>query len=605
MSNKIITKDLLTTNQFNLYNANAQMIEFWRNNPVQACEDLLGIKLLDFQAYMLQKTWTSQYSLWCLTRNGSKTVTGAILLKLVSLLFENQKIFIVSSNGKQAKNMFNYVENLALNKISEFGSTKDIFYNEIARGNSALSGFSHSPESFEVSMLNGSYIKTLNGNPDGNRSFRADTIFFDECGFMQDEQITVAEAFATNNKSFKTSVEEFFDTRILNQNKPSQLIYASSASDKTTYFYKKYNEFFKRMVAGDNKYFVIDINIDVPLAPTLEGKPYPPLLDRSVYESVMSTNPAKGMREYRNKFDDDGGEDQIIKGHTIENNSTFILPEVYPQKGAKYILAYDPASTADNSVLGVAKICRDKNGEIYGEIVNMENFKDLSDKSTKNKQLLYPEQVKKLQEYIVRYNGDSPEYENIHKVCVDIGPGGGGQLYSHQLMLDFKDKTGKEHRGIIDKDYFDDDKLREFKNAYPVLRMIEPTKWKPIMNPRLIDLMDLGLIRFPVEYNNSGKVYIENEDGESVQRILSNEEQIALINIDICKEECKLIHRFKNSNGTYSYKLRPDLSYKMNDDRYYVLLMLANEIHELRDKESLGKNKKHKEKDRTVLSLFN
>lgn len=595
---------MLTTNQYNSYLGNAKLLEFYRNNPVIAAEHLLGIKLLDFQAYLIQQTWTSQYALWCLTRNGSKTVTGAILMKLWSMLFEGQKIFIVSGNGKQAKNQFMYIQNLALNNIPEFASLTDVYYNEISRAHDKLSGFSHSPESFEVNLLNGSYIKTLNGNPDGNRSYRADFIFFDECGFMQDEQITVAEAFATTNKSFKMSVDEFFDSRMLNEKPPAKLVYASSASDKTTYFYRKYNEYAKRMWAGDSRYFCVDINIDIPLNPTVEGKPYPPLLERSVYENMMSSNPAKAMREYRNQFSEDGGEDQIIKSHMIENNSTLILPEVHPEQNAKYIMAYDPASTADNSVLGIMKICRDPKFGLYGELVNMINFKDLGDKSKKNKQMLYPEQVEKVREYISLYNGNAPEYQNILKVCVDIGSGGGGQLYSHTLLQDYTDKYGETHKGVIDREYFDDSKQRQFSNAYPIMRMVEPTKWKPIMNPRLVDMINLGLIKFPKEYDGSGKVLIENQDGELEERRLTQEEEIALMNIDICKEESKMIHRFKNSNGTYSYKLKPEMALKMHDDRYYVLLMLANELYEMRDAEDNSKHKSQKTKDKRYLKLI-
>jgi hypothetical protein len=215
--------------------------------------------------------------------------------------------------------------------------------------------------------------------------------------------------------------------------------------------------------------------------------------------------------------------------------------------------------------------------------------------------MLYPEQVDEIRNYISLYNGENvPEYQNIHKISIDAGMGGGGHLYSHTLMYDWKDKLGINHRGVIDNVYFED-KLRDYPNAYPILRMVEPTKQKPIIVGRLIDLMDLGLIEFPIEYRNSGHVDIEVVDestGESeiTRRNLSKEEELALANIDLCKEETKMIHRYKNANGTVSYKTRTDVSQKIHDDRFYVLALLASEIHEIREKETALGTKQKKEK---------
>lgn len=64
MSNSKRSKDILSTRKIELYNKNAEIIAYWRRNPVIACEDLLGIKLLDSQKYILNMTWNAQYSVW-------------------------------------------------------------------------------------------------------------------------------------------------------------------------------------------------------------------------------------------------------------------------------------------------------------------------------------------------------------------------------------------------------------------------------------------------------------------------------------------------------------------------------------------------------------
>lgn len=63
------SKDTLSTRKIELYDKNAEILAYWRRNPVIACEDLLGIKLLDSQKYILNMTWNAQYSVWACSRN--------------------------------------------------------------------------------------------------------------------------------------------------------------------------------------------------------------------------------------------------------------------------------------------------------------------------------------------------------------------------------------------------------------------------------------------------------------------------------------------------------------------------------------------------------
>lgn len=84
------------------YLSDAKTIKFLRNNPVIACEMLLGVKLIDAQAWMLQESWNKPYILWNCSRNFGKSFLGAIFIMLKALLYQNQRIYIVSSSGNQA-----------------------------------------------------------------------------------------------------------------------------------------------------------------------------------------------------------------------------------------------------------------------------------------------------------------------------------------------------------------------------------------------------------------------------------------------------------------------------------------------------------------------
>ena len=92
-------KIILTPIKKKIYELDAESIAFYRRNPCIACEDLLGIKLIDAQKWILQSTWNAQHSVWCCSRNFGKSFLGAIFMILKAILYENQAIYIVSSVG--------------------------------------------------------------------------------------------------------------------------------------------------------------------------------------------------------------------------------------------------------------------------------------------------------------------------------------------------------------------------------------------------------------------------------------------------------------------------------------------------------------------------
>lgn len=606
MAKKIITKDMLTTNQFETITKNIEIIRHLRANPVFACEVLLGIRLLDYQAWMLTNMWYAKDSVVLMSRNGGKTIISAILVELTLLLYPEQEIWVVSKTGKQAQKLFSYVERLATNSISTFGSLPDIFEQEIRKHHEKSTGFSHDPSGHRVVMLNDSYCRTVNGIPDNARGERGTLVLYDESFWIPEELFAATEPYTTGDTGFETSTDEFFDLRAKSKNKFNQRVYISSAGERTAHTYKRYRDYALRMLAGDKDFFVADLTVDIPLSPTMKGKKTAPLLNKTEVDTAMQANPRKAMREYYNVIDEDS-EDQIISGATIDRCSTFSLPEISPSEDpdVKYTLAYDPASTADNSIILVGKILYDEKRGYYGQVVNIKNFKDLTSKHT-NKQKTYMEQRDELRELLVRYNGEHPEYQRIQGLAIDAGRGGGGILYSHTLMEDWTDTKGEIHRGVIDPEYFED-KKRSFPNAFPVVKMLEPTSaGKNLRIKQLIELMDLGLIEFPYEYNGSGSVDIdvECEDGEikTTRRKLTSEEEIALMNIDLCKEETKMIHKYTNPNGNIVYKTRVDVT--MHDDRFDALVMFANELYNLRDEENFNKKRKKKSK-RKVFGLIN
>lgn len=151
----------------------AESIAYYRRNPCIACEDLLGIKLIDSQKYILQASWNKPHVLWCCSRNFGKSFLGAVFMVLKAVLYENQAIYIVSSVGDQSKETFSKIEEIVLRigkTAASIGSLKDIVEKETKKSANNKTGFGHAQSGFHVEFYNGSEIFTLNGNPDNNRS---------------------------------------------------------------------------------------------------------------------------------------------------------------------------------------------------------------------------------------------------------------------------------------------------------------------------------------------------------------------------------------------------------------------------------------------------
>lgn len=572
----------------------AKALQYYRCNPCIACEELLGIRLIDSQKYILQESWNKSHVLWCCSRNFGKSFLGAIFMLLKAILFENQAIYIVSSVGDQSKQTFTVMEQLILRigKASKSIKTlKDIAEKETVKTPTNKTGFSHAQTGFHVEFYNGSEIFTLNGNPDNNRSKRSTLVFFDEAAFSSDELIAVCEAFATQESDFTTSTDENFDPETETRKCPTQLVYASSMSEMDKMFYKHYKNFAKKMFAGDRDYFVCDMICDTAIHTYMNGKKYKPLLSQDKVDAAMAADRDKALREYYNKPIQDGGENQIIKWGTIRRNEAFVLPILYNSDGSKYVLAFDPARTKDNSVLTIMRIRKDPEIGYYGEIVNCINMLDFASK--KRFKLDSTRQLNIIKETLLNYNGKSPDYENISEFSVDAGAGGGGvSTYSDGLLNEWEDHKGKKHKGLLDSTY---EIYEGYDQMYPdnsnVIKLINPRKYKKEMTEEAIELLNLDLIKFPMSYQMNGTVTLnrinkDTQEEELYEQELSWEEECALMSIDELKRELTSIFRFKNKeNTTVTYALPKDKENTMHDDRFYTFIMLSHYLYGLRRNE--------------------
>ena len=107
------------------------------------------------------------------------------------------------------------------------------------------------------------------------------------------------------------------------------------------------------------------------------------------------------------------------------------------------------------------------------------------------------------------------------------------------------------------------------------------------MVDEFIELMDLGVIKFPYEYKQEFITVTKKneENGEEIieKYSLTDKEIGALANIDLMKTETTSIYKYENAEKTSkTYALAKDKESTMHDDRFYVLIMLAHRLYELR-----------------------
>lgn len=601
----------------------ANLQKYYQCNPVRFINDFFNIELLDAQAWVIQRAWNCPNVLLVCTRGFGKSTLIDIMIMAKDMLFNNYWTYIASGSGSQAEQTFTTLERLANDNIDTMlGSTGYIFKAEIEIKNAAGDGFSHSSNGFSYSLYNGSFTQTLNSNVDKKRGMRG-SVVFDECGFLDEEMMSVYAAFAIVNKSFKSGKDR--DGKSIDRNRlrcipsniPNQLFYISSASSTDTKFYKLYRDFSKRQLMGDPDYFVAHIDCEVAFKPTIRGETMEPLLTPGTVAAEMRSNPEKARREYYCEFTSDAGANAIIRRGVIARNEVIRKPVLYNDTGKrKIVIAYDPARSRDNSVILVCEIYSEKNQdgdlEYKMRLLNCINLIDISNKK-KKKPMQTPAQIEYLKQVILDYNhGGDENYSNILGVYIDAGSGGGGVNIADYLMPDWKDKSGKTHRGLIDKEY-SEEYVKKFPNAVNKLHLMEPTKYKSEMYEAMIEMMNQDKIEFTATYDNKGYLTIFDIDKDKYEKTkkdliakykkqkmtdeeidynvqkeldklqnvkshiekLNWQEEASLSSIDALKEELVNMIRIPRQSGKDSFELCPEKANRLHDDRAYVTCMCS------------------------------
>ncbi|WP_164744274.1 LAGLIDADG family homing endonuclease [Paenibacillus xylaniclasticus] len=527
------------------------------------------------------------------------------------ILFAGHNTYILSNVSAQSQDTFMKIEKIAKKEINSFTGLTDFFMGELVKSAANTDGFTHAQSGFNYKLYNGSSVTSLSGDINNNRGKRSALNIYDESGWTEEEYVVATTPFLLQNATFRMGGD--IDVSTFPKQVPNQRLFISSASSTDSYFYTLYRDYAKRMMLGDKDYFVCDINCEVMINPLFNGKIYPvSLIERNEIDAEMRKNKEKALREFYNKFSIDGGDNQVFKRAVVVRNSVTRLPVIKNDNTRKrrFVLAYDPAHHYDNSVCFVGEIIEDPRVGFRMEICNGVSFVDVGKK--KKTPMRTPEQMAAIKQMLLDYNGIAPDYENIECLMIDSGSGGHGTTYSDYLMEDWVDADGNLHKGLIDK-IENQEYVSRFPNAVDKLKLMSPQKYKKEMYDALLEMLNLDLISFTAEYDSKGFLMLPRETGKDLEVVndegkivsekeiiyshvkLDFEEELALKNIDLAKEELVNIYRHKGTNDNYRYDLSTDKAGKMNDDRAYCLAMLGWYLQQVRRQNIV--NRVHEEID--------
>lgn len=369
---------------------------------------------MDYQRWLIASSWTKEYVVWACSRNAGKSFLVGCFNMARSLLFPKLQTQIISTVGNQANNTHLTMENIAKNNIKTLITENTVFLDEIVKSKADSDGFTHDPKKGNTcKLLNGSSISAVTGTSKTMRGRRSNCNVYDEAGFISNEIFDTTEPFMGQSAGFKLG--STYDPEVYPEEIPNIRLYIGSASDTNSLFYQKYKEGTKQMLAGNDKYFVADINCEIPKAPTRNGEPMKPLLSQEEIDRKMRENEIVAMREYYNIFDHFDLEDSVVSRSDIYmNTETFVPVMNWGGKKHKYVMCYDPASKNDNSPVLVGEIFKNEDEELCIRTIHMENLViRYGDGSLRPMKI--EEQAQRIRELLYEYNGKEnvAPYENV------------------------------------------------------------------------------------------------------------------------------------------------------------------------------------------------
>lgn len=546
-----------------------KILQWGRKYPTRFIEKILDIQLTDHQKYIIDSAWAANNICIVASRSSGKSFLMAVYIMARCLLFPNYVVALMAPDGKQSKMLFQKIEDIAKHRIESVSCDSYVFWNELIQGPNS-DGFHHD-DRYWLELYNGSRIETFNSDPSKNVGFRCNLLVYDEAGKIPRNTFSLMNPFIAVESGFKTG---HINLECYPMDLPKQIVLISSAEDIDTQLFDNYKYNAMKMLEGDNRYFVVDLNCEMSLHPYMNGEPMKPLVSQDLIDDEMAKNEVKALREWYNLFDHNNGEDAVVRRSAIERNYV-TYPPIFESTdpNEKYVICYDPAEKIDNSFVLIGRLSHTEELGWTAEVVNGINFLEKLPDGTK-KIMNKPQQVEALKQIMLNYNGakfNIRDWENI-VMYIDPGAGGGGYSVATYLLDNWFDKSGQKHFGIIDKE--DKDLALEafkFPEAKNILHLPTASGRKVDMFAALSDMIEQNLIKFPRPLNIRQEFEYDTEDENGVltcKYVKAQPEEVrAMTELDLMVTEVTLMQKVKTPNGNIQIKLPKNLERKVHDDR--------------------------------------
>ena len=417
MANALGTSNIyrLTFDEQLRFTPDEKMIQFWRENPIEAQNDLIGYDLNWFQKIMLEEAWIHPFNMWIMGRGCSKTFLTAIICVLWAMLYPQWSIGIIAPVFRQANFVFDEIQ-----KIYD----KSAFVRL-----SAIKEPSRGTERSIIKFANGSFVEALplgDGSKIRGRRYRF---------------VIIDEAAQCSIDIINKVVMPFLGVRIGKMD--NKLIWASSAYYKYNYLYAKYIRYRINEIEKPNKYSVLEFNFkDILAQPNYNDHPYQVDMNM-VKESQETMSDEEFAMEWLAKFPDESM--GFFPAQLIDSCVKRINPIEIEYKGgiptARYIIAIDCARKRDNFVVTIIRLVGDEK-----HIVRV----------VAHNRITYQEMVDIIRKLCVDFN--------VVRIIMDQG--GGGLAIKDYLAEDWIDARGEVMNSvpaILDMDDPEHKHLQGFK----------------------------------------------------------------------------------------------------------------------------------------------
>lgn len=436
-----------------------QLVEFYRQHPVIAAEDLLNVKLAVPQARALEDMWFKNYVAITAGRGAGKTYISGVFACLQAMLYPGQKVGLLAPSFRQAKMLFAEVEKIwnTSDILREATSSKPIKASDRCYLTFKQAG-NRPPSLIEAIPLgDGSLI----------RGARYYIIIADEFAQLPEEifnQVILPMGATAPNPmervkrvAMRKKIEaRGGDTSLLEEETTNKVIMTSSAYYQFNHMYQRIKVYRDKIEAGDKGYAVHTI----PYYAMPDG-----FLEKNNLKEAQATLSRDQFRmEYEAEWISDSS--GIFKASLIQScttNSNFTVQK-RGLNDKQYVLGVDPARTRDAFAIVVIELGR-------------------------------PNKVVAAYEY---YRSDFPTIakivmdlsENFNVVRILMDQGGGGLAVKDLLEEEARWQT----RRILDLD----DEKNLHKEGRKILQMMNfSPKTIAEANYNTLNLMEKNALAFP------------------------------------------------------------------------------------------------------------